>query len=457
MKKGKKKSGFLRSLNVNTKRVIRFFSSELWMVTPSEAKGIKNALIAPLRVVYMTIYSFINNMVYSKASYLTYNTVLSLVPTFAIIVGIAKGFGFFDNVKDTLQSYLPNHYGQIDKIFLYVDNYLSQVKGGLFIGLGFVMLLYTVLMMMSSIEETLNGIWQAPFSRSWTSRIFKYIGFFLLFPIIITVSSAFTVVYQTLRRTIVQDYVFIEPLMNFFLALMPIVLIIMLFTMLYMTMPNVKVKFMPAIIAGTVSGISFQLFQMIYISGMLWISQYNAIYGSFAVFPLLLLWLNFSWMIFLFGAQLAFCIQHANTYYFYNYLNTISNRYEDFVALIVMSEISETFKDIDVKGVSVKQISDRCNIPMVICNNTVNRLLKVGVINEINNNGKEDEAMLQPAIDTSVMTVRLLLERLYRYGNEDLPIDRFGRFAHIWKNVCLLHKGITPEDLDKPIGKLKSL
>ena len=457
MKKRKRKSGYLRLLTVNTKRIIRFFNSELWIVAPDNTKSINKVLITPLRVIYMTVYSFVKNMVYSKASYLTYNTVLSIVPTFAIIVGIAKGFGFFDNVKDTLHNYLPNHYGQIDRIFMYVDNYLSHVKGGLFIGLGFVMLLYTVLMMMSSIEESLNGIWQAPFSRSWTSRIFKYIGFFLLFPIIITMSSVFTVTYQTVRRTIVQEYVFIEPVMNFFLALMPVVLIILLFTMLYIAMPNVKVKFFPAIIAGAVSGIAFQLFQMVYISGILWISQYNAIYGSFAVFPLLLLWLNFSWMIFLFGAQLAFCIQNSNTYYFYNYLNSISNRYEDFVALVVMSQISEEFKNIDTKGISVNHIANKCNIPMVICNNTVNRLLKIGVINEIKNNGKEDVTTLQPAIDTSILTTRMLLERLYRYGNEELPIDRFNRFYPMWQSVCSLHKTITLEMLDKPICELKEV
>lgn len=454
MKDNSKFAGFFKAIKFGSIKFTRFVQRDLWRIDKSEASGLKRILITPFRVVYMTVMSFINDDIVSKASSLTYNTALAIVPMLAIIVGIGKGFGLQNALKQMMIDIMPNQTEEFGKIFTYVDNYLDYVQGGVFIGVGFIVLLYTVLMLISSIEDTFNSIWQAPYPRSWGKRIFNYLGLFLLLPLVLTASSAINFVSQTLRSTDINDYVFVGPLMTFILDLIPVVLIIFTFVMLYVSLPNVKVKFLPALIAGIISGLSFHIFQTIYIHGMLWISTYNAIYGSFAAFPLLLLWLNLSWIIILFGAQLSYCIQNSDSYYYHESSNSASRRYRDFVLLLVLSEITKCFMDPKKPYITSQEISKKCNIPINLCNKVVSKLLHMKLIIEIKKEGSQSDALLQPAIDTSLMSVGYVLNRLDIYGSEDLPIDNKGEFSDLWEATIHSRKGFFSPSMDKLIRDL---
>lgn len=367
---------------------------------------------------------------YSRAASLTYSTMLSIVPMLAVIVGIAKGFGLHGLVHDTLLGLFTAQSKEIDQAFVYVENYLQEVQGGLFVGLGLGILLYTVLMLMASIEDTFNFIWQAPHPRPWRRRIFDYLGSFILLPMMMTASSLMTLLRSSLRSMVdIDGSAVLAPMVTGVMQLAPFFIAICIFTGLYIILPNVRVRFFPALISGTVAGVAFQGFQMLYISGVLWISRYNAIYGSFAVFPLMLLWIQFSWVIVLLGAQLSYSIQNLPSFVFGEASEQVSRRYQDFVFIIIMSCIVQRFRTEGIRPYDAEELSRACCIPLRLTTSSLARLVQVGLITEV---GSEGEGYYQPAVDTELLTVGYLLGKLDKYGVEDFRIDKEHEFCAEW-------------------------
>lgn len=426
-------------------RALRFLQQDMWRLLPEEISPLLRPIVSVSKVVYRTTVSFVEDHQIDKAASLTYSTVLSIVPMLAIIVGIAKGFGIQTIVADALMNALPGQKEQISIVFKYVENYLSQVQGGLFIGLGLIILFYTVLMLISSIEDAFNSIWQAPHARSWTRRVFDYFGLFLLLPIVLLCSSAITIAMTTIRSSSLSEVPAFASLLDGAMGLVPLVLSIGLFVLIYMYLPNVRVRFAPALIAGVLAGIAFQIFQTLYINGVLWISRYNAIYGSFAAFPLLLLWLQLSWSITLYGAQLSYTIQNIQSFAFGQATMRVSRRYLDFVCLIVMSRITKRFAEEREVPYDATTLSNECRIPLRMTVNALYRLEQVGLIVEIHY-GDDATAYYQPARDTSLLSVSYVIALLDRYGTEDFRIDRHDKYQAQWQ-AMLASRGEVNGDM----------
>lgn len=443
-----------RSVKSSAWRALRFVQQDMWRLLPEEISPLLHPVVSVSKVVYRTTVSFIDDHQVDKAASLTYSTVLSIVPMLAIIVGIAKGFGIQTIVAEALTSALPGQAEQISVVFRYVENYLSQVQGGLFIGLGLIILFYTVLMLISSIEDAFNSIWQAPHPRSWTRRIFDYFGLFLLLPIVLLCSSAITIAMTTIRTSSLSEVPAFASLLDGAMGLVPLVLSVGLFVLIYMYLPNVRVRFLPALIAGVLAGVAFQIFQTLYINGVLWISRYNAIYGSFAAFPLLLLWLQLSWSITLYGAQLSYTIQNIQSFAFGQATMRVSRRYLDFVCLIIISRITRRFAQQRETPYDATSLSNECRIPLRMTVDALYRLEQVGLVVEIHY-GDDATAYYQPAVDTSLLSVGYVVALLDRYGTEDFRIDRHDRYHSHWQ-AMLTTRGtttgeITPETLVKDL------
>lgn len=447
-----RRPNIIRLMKYLALRGTRFLRYDIWRLLPEETTPPLRQLVEVVKIVYQTTLRFIDDHLIDRASSLTYSSVLSIVPMLAVIVGIAKGFGLQTTVGNALREALPGHQAQLDRVFVYVENYLSQVQGGLFIGLGLVILLYTVLMLISSIEDALNDIWQAPHPRPWSRRIFDYFGLFLLLPIVITASSLITLAMSTIRSTYLGEIDLFRSVLDGALGLIPFGLSVSLFVGLYMYLPNVRVRFVPALISGTLAGMAYQLFQALYISGVIWISRYNAIYGSFAAVPLLLLWLQLSWSITLYGAQLGYVIQNIRSYSFGQASLNVSRRYLDFVALLILSRITKRFalvKPLD-PPYTAEELSNECQIPLRMTGQMLARLVQVGLLCELKYDKESNESYYQPAIDPSLMTVSYVIGRLDRYGTEDFRIDRYETFASEWE-AMLASRESAPNVLVKDL------
>ena len=422
-------------------RTIRFVTYDIWRITENEVSGLKEIYINIIKTVILAVRGFQSENLQTKASALTYSTLLSIVPLLAVLLGIAKGFGFQGTVRQELFDYFPGHEMELNKAFEFVESYLAQAQGGVIIGVGLILLFYTVINLISSVEDTFNDIWQIQKSRPWYRKISDYLALFLVLPVLMTASSGLSIFMSTLQNSFLGQYLFFTPLVELFLHIAPYIITTLAFTGLYVSLPNTKVRFVNGLVAGFIAGCAFQLFQFIYISGQIWVSKYNAIYGSFAALPLLLLWLQLSWLICLFGAELSYASQNVKKFSFERDSKSISRRYKDFLTLLIASLIVKRF----VKGekpYTADELSDAYRIR--ITTQILYLLTELNIIIEVNYGNDDRVAYYQPAIDVNKITVSYLLTRMDEYGSENFKIDTSKLFSKEWKALLK-----TREDMIK--------
>lgn len=271
----------------------------------------KQFFVQVYRKFWLTIRFFTEKRVMTQAAALTYSTLLAIVPILAVVFAIARGFGYNKYIELWFRQMLSSQPQAADVIVGFVNSYLVHTKSGIFLGVGLIFMLYTVLMLVNNIEETFNQIWQVNNSRPIIRSLTNYLAMFFLFPIIIIVSMGISVLVATVSDSI-NHVVIISSMVHWLLQLSPYILLSLLFIVLYVYMPNTQVRLSCAIVPGILAGVAMQLLQLFYIHSQIWVTGYNAIYGSFAALPLFMLWVQFSWTICLFGAQLTYTNQNLN-------------------------------------------------------------------------------------------------------------------------------------------------
>jgi membrane protein len=265
------------------------------------------------RILFLTIRFFTTKRVMTQASALTYSTLLAMVPVLAVIFAIARGFGYNKYIEIWFRDALSSQPQVADTLAGFVNSYLIHTQSGIFLGVGLLFMLYTVLMLVNNIEETFNEIWQVSNARPIMRSLTNYMAMFIVVPIIIVVSMGLSIFMATIANKM-SGIMLLGPAMRLLLDFSPYLLLSLLFIWLYVSMPNTDVKLKSAIVPGILSGIAMQLLQLFYIHSQIWVTGYNAIYGSFAALPLFMLWLQISWTICLFGAQLTFTNQNMNRF-----------------------------------------------------------------------------------------------------------------------------------------------
>ncbi|EGJ71530.1 ribonuclease BN [Bacteroides coprosuis DSM 18011] len=418
-------------MNKKISDFLQFITVDIWRVTESEVTKRKFSLYNIIKTIYVTIKQFVDDRIAAKASALTYSTLLAIVPMLAILFAIARGFGFDKLMETQLFANFGGQTETTEAILTFVDSYLEHAKGGIFIGVGLAMLLWTVLNLINNIEVTFNHIWQVKKSRNMYRKITDYFSMFLLMPILIVFSSGVTLFMSTVFAKM-EDYILLGSLSKFLIKLIPFAITWLMFTGLYVFMPNTNVRFKHALPAGILAGTIYQFFQFFYISGQIWVSKYNAIYGSFAALPLFLLWLQTSWTICLFGVQLTYTSQNIRFFSFDRDTRNVSRRYRDFISLLIISLICKRFEQQD-KPYTADEISSKHRIPIRLVNRTLSELQEIKMIHEVLTGEKEPEIGYQPSIDLSQLSVGLLLERIDQFGSEDFKIDKEKEFGSEWE------------------------
>ena len=265
------------------------------------------------RIVFLTIRFFTAKRVMTQASALTYSTLLAIVPILAVVFAIARGFGYNKYIELWFLDTLSSQPQAAEAIVGVVNGYLIHTQSGLFLGIGLIFMLYTVLMLMNNVEETFNQIWQVSNSRPIIRSFTNYLAMFLLFPIFVIITTGLSVFMATIANSLKGSEV-LGPAVHTLLDYSPYLLLSLLFIGLYVYMPNTKVKVSCAVVPGILAGVAMHLLQMFYIHSQIWVTGYNAIYGSFAALPLFMLWVQISWTICLFGAQLTYTNQNMNRF-----------------------------------------------------------------------------------------------------------------------------------------------
>jgi len=309
-----------------------------------------------IRINLIVFREFQHDFITLRASALTFTVVLSLVPMLALGTAVLKGLGAGDQMREVAYKFIdqldlsvnpvkeneeqitpaggpvpvqktgrdtakapdpaPNsliiHLRRaVDQVFDYVDRTNFATLGAF----GILGVMIASIFVLGSIEQAMNAIWQAERSRPIGRKVMDYLALMILLPISInTVMAAMATLQSQALLVRLQGILPGTWIASFLLNLVPLILLIATFIILYRFLPNTKVKFFPAFVGGVCGGIGWLLIQVIYIKLQIGVSRYNAIYGSFATLPLFLIWMHVCWVVFLSGAEMAFAVQVWRSY-----------------------------------------------------------------------------------------------------------------------------------------------
>lgn len=237
---------------------------------------------------------------------LTHRTLLAIVPFFAMMFAIARGFNVQNFLLDQLTQRFASQRDFIVRAVSFVDSYLEHTTDGVFIGVGIVALIVTLYFLLNAVERSFNAIWDCP-ERTFARKFTDYTSILFWVPVLMIAAFGISVwIDSGIRSFFLLPN--ISTIAEIALRVLNFAIQVVVFTLLMKYMPNANVRLRYALFSGVVCSISFDLLQMLF-SFSLYISSYNAVYGSFAYIPLFLLWVQFSWLICLVGAQLASAAQ----------------------------------------------------------------------------------------------------------------------------------------------------
>ena len=374
-----------------------------------------------IKKVLLAVEYFTTKRMMDSAAALTYSTLLAIVPIMAVVFAIARGFGYNKYIETWFREALSSQPQVAEAIIGFVNSYLVHTKSGIFLGIGLLFMLWTVIMLISNIEKAFNDIWQVSTPRSIFRTITDYMAMFLLAPIIIVVTSGISIMMATFANGIGETLI-VGPTLRFFLRLLPYIIMSGVFIALYVFMPNTKVKIRSAIIPGILAGVAMQGLQLVYIHSQIWVTGYNAIYGSFAALPLFMLWVQISWTICLFGAELAYTNQNLEKFAFRASTDDLSHRYRLLLSAYLMTLVCRRFEE-GKKPYTALELKLETNIPIRITHDLLENLTRVHLLSEMTNDEKGTEAVYQPAESTARLSVGMMIDRLEAEGKWKLMPD----------------------------------
>lgn len=420
-------------------KAYHFIRYDIWRGTTSDLSKSKRWGYSTLKTLLLTVRGVTEDEVSTRADALTYSMLFATVPLIAMSFAIAKGFGFEQTIEDKLYSIsFLRESNIVPAIMDFVQRYLETARGGVFLGVGIVVLLWSIYNFFRTVEKSFNTIWDVKRSRSPLRQITTYLCILLLIPVIMVVSSGMSIFISSALSNYFVGMAWFKELV---LKLSPFVICWIIFTWMYGAVPNTHVGFRAAAIPGVIMGTLFQLLQMLSVYLVVFLSRTSIVYGTFAAIPLLLIWLHLSCLLLLLGAEMSYAIQN-NEYYDYDHdLKLISRRYKDYITLYLVHIIVKRFEQEELPPTAHELAQDN-HIPIRLVNNLLSRLTETNILREIYIEGKEDKTYL-PAIDIHQLTVGKLFSHIDRQGTERFLHDLPPEMEDFWQRWTALQQQTT--------------
>jgi membrane protein len=437
--------------------ILPFLKTGIWRVRRDDVDPLRWFGIRVLRILLLTFRGFVENRCQLRASSLTFYSLLSVVPVMAMAFGVAKGFGFQKTLEREVGKILSAHSEIAGQIMAFANRLLDSTKGGLVAGIGFAFLVWTVIKVLSNIEQSFNEIWGVKEPRTWVRKVSDYLSLMFILPVLFIASSAATVIVAGQIQAIMAKISllgFMSPLVHMLIRFLPLVVICFMFTLLYIFMPNTHVRVRAAVIAGIAAGSAFQLFQFLYVTFQIGVAKYNAIYGSFAALPLFLFWLQASWMIVLSGAELSFATQNVDTYEFEPDAIQASHAFRKLLSLRIINLLIEHFSQGE-QPMGEEAIASTLSIPIRLLRTLLFELVEAGLISSVRMASEKVHAF-QPAFDPDQMSVASVLEAMELHGVDTIPVlesDEMEQLRRSMETMRMENRRSAANVLLKNIGK----
>jgi membrane protein len=414
--------------DIGKKRIstgVHFLRREIWKIRQRDLPPRKSFLIGILKVGVLSVRRIAEDRISLRASALTFYSLLSVVPVMAMAFGIAKGFGFEKNLQGMLLRALEGQEAVALRVMDFAHALLRDVRGGAMAGVGLVILFFSIIKILSHTENAFNAIWGVKKGRGVGRMVTDYLSILLIGTILFVISSGITVFISGGMELAMRRFAFLVllgPGITFLLKLLPLMALWILFSFLYVFIPNTKVSIKAGLLGGILSGTLYHLFQWAYVALQVGVAKQNAVYGSFAALPLFFTWLQVSWMIMLLGAEISFAYQNAERFEFEEECLNVSYGFKRLLALRVAQLVTRRFTKAE-KPLGSQQISQELEMPTRLMNQILYELVASGILSEIKSD-RIQETAYEPARDPEVLTIKYVVDALERNGTDDIPVAR---------------------------------
>jgi membrane protein len=409
------------SLKSLFQRVEHFILRDLWAREPS--KGWRRSAWYSLRTGVLVVENTINRELFVRAAALTYQVVFSIIPLFAVMLALLKSFGGLEKMAGQVSDFLLKNLAPSvsEKVVQSMHDAIARLDAKTVSIVGFLVLLYTSVSLLSTIEHAFNQMWGVPRPRSLLRRITIYWTLLTVGPILLAISLATSsfVRNRAAYQWVIDHIPFVGAALLF---IVPFLLTWIVFTMLYKIIPNTRVYWRAAIIGSLVAGTAWELGKRLYILFNAKVMATYEIYGSLAAIPVFLLWIYASWAIVLLGAEVAFAAQHVKSYRREVEAPKLSHAFKERLAIHLMVEIARDFLSGKPPG-TAEALSERLKVPVRAGSEVLVHLTDAKLLHEMDGKGV---ASYLPSEDLGRITVRRVIDAMRRTG-DDPVIDPSGR------------------------------
>jgi membrane protein len=404
-------------------KILHFFRHDLWRIPLDSLSPKKSFLLRQVRIIFLALKGFDENKCALRASALTFYSLLSVVPFAALAFGIARGFG----VQKLLEGEILSGMKGQEEIFKYIITFanaaLENARGGLVTGVGVVVLIILIFGLLDNVEKSLDEIWGVRQPRTLGRRLSNYLAVLFVAPILFIISSSVTVFVSTRIAEIIGGMgtlSLVSPFVMKTLKILPYFVVWLLFIFVYIFMPNTKVNWSSGLLGGIVAGTIFQILQWGYISFQVKVATYGVVYGSFAVLPLFMVWLQLSWLIVLLGAEISFAHQNVETYALEPESLGASPSFKRLLALSVTHLCVRRFMN-GAKPLSAPEMAGILETPVRLTNQVLYDLVACRILSE-SSGGNGKIAYYQPARSLDSLSINFVLRSMDELGSEEIPI-----------------------------------
>jgi len=382
-------------------QVRRFLREGLWSEVPTSRWVVARA-VSLLQFAIMTAEGFVRDRLLLHASALTYFTMISLIPIFAIVVSIAAAIGIDSDFADGLVEKLAAGAPGLQ------ESIVSQIKAADFKalgGIGAAIVFVLTVLGLSNVEGAFNSIWGVKKHRSWSRRFPDYLAILVVVPLMATGLSLATGLQSEWLVQRLLEYEVFSRVYEMGLQYLPWLTLAGSFTLMFWFLPNTSVRFSSAALGGAVSAMLVLFAQDIYLGYSVGAARASALFGAFAQLPLLFVWIYVFWAIVLFGAELAFAHQNLASYRLELRGSSAVPAEREAIALRAALLIARAF-DNSAPPETADSLSARLGAPIRIVRDVLGQLEAAGILSRRGDAAVEEAVQLgQPSSRIRVVDI----------------------------------------------------
>lgn len=297
----------------NIRWIRDFFRDGIWNINTSDLGRVKAKVVRYIRIVILTAKNFSRQNVGQQAVALSFFTTMAFVPFLAVAFAISNYAGLGNYLRELIYENF-GHDVVVDQILTFADNIIAASQQDIYGIISSLIFLWMVIWLLSRVEWSFNRIWKVDRNRILWKRVLAYILTMTASPFIIIVFLSVSLTITDGINTLGLEIPFLSTFSTFLIWLAFYVFMVIVLGVMYVLIPNARVRLLPALSAAAISSLAFTIVQYLYLETQMFVSRMNAVYGVFAAIPLFMVWLNIGWFIVLLGSELSYVFQNVDNY-----------------------------------------------------------------------------------------------------------------------------------------------